>query len=195
MPSPIAHSLAGLAIAFVAFRPGTDDRRERVRFTAALVFTANAPDLDFAAGALTSDINAFHGGPSHSIVAALAAAAVGALLLGRGAAERRRAGLALLLAYLSHIALDVLCELPGHPNRLAVLWPFTSERWTAPFHVFAGILHGGPGADFAKFLREVFSIHNAIAIAIEVALLGPVALLAWRLRPRIPRVGPVDPSQ
>lgn len=182
MPSPLAHSLAGLSVSFVMLPTGGTTRADRLRWTALLVFAANAADLDFFAGAVTGSVNALHGGPTHSLAAGVLAAGLGLLLPAHGRPERLRAAFAVFAAYVSHIALDVLCELPGHPNRLALLWPFTDDRWTAPLHVFSGILHGPPGTDLAGFFEGVFTLHNLFALLIEALVLGPVALLAWRLR-------------
>src|SRR6185436_20146358 len=110
MPSPVAHGIAGLAVAYFSRTLNAFTRRQRMEaalWIAALVFAANAADLDFVAGFLVGDPNRFHHGPTHTLIApvvfALLTAAVA--LLG-GLAQWRRFGLLMGLAYSTHLLLD-----------------------------------------------------------------------------------------
>ena len=62
MPSPIAHSLAGVALYQV--RP---ERRHQLALLALLVVAANLPDLDFIPGMIMGNADRYHHGPSHSL--------------------------------------------------------------------------------------------------------------------------------
>jgi hypothetical protein len=75
VPSPIAHSLIGLAIGVAALRPRGKPARVTLRTRAlpllGFAALANAPDLDFVPGLLAGDLNRYHHGPSHSMLWAL----------------------------------------------------------------------------------------------------------------------------
>lgn len=72
MPSPVAHSLAGLAVAHFAFRRfPSREPRGRVIWIGAFVFAANAADMDFLPGFLIGNPNLFHHGPTHALIAAV----------------------------------------------------------------------------------------------------------------------------
>jgi len=175
MPSPIAHSLVGLTIAYAP-----QQARGRVACLAVALVAANAADLDFLAGWASGSVNGFHGGPTHSIGAALLFAAAAALLLRK---QRRLVGAVFgiaFFAYISHILLDMACEpFPTRP-RLPIFWPLTNEGFLFAWRPLLGIAHGGTGGGPADFFSELFSIANVKAVALEIALFAPPLWLAWR---------------
>src|SRR5687767_6116382 len=105
MPTPIGHSLVGIAIGLVAGRSLTRKTWSSCLITVAL---ANLPDVDFIPGYLAGNPREYHWTATHSLAAALT---MGALV---GAVVRRRGGrfgpafAAAGAAYLSHILLDLL---------------------------------------------------------------------------------------
>jgi len=181
MPSPIAHSLAGVSIAWLATPTGdaTAPRRSRLLWAAACVFAANAPDLDFVGGLLAGSVNAFHGGPTHSLTVAVLFGGLAAVAAGRLSLSAGHAFAVLGLAYASHVGLDLMSGFVERPNTLAVFWPFSAVRYTAPWHPFPGILHGPPGGDLAGFLDEFLSLSNLRAVAVEATLGIPLAAAVW----------------
>ena len=166
MPSPIGHSLAGFAVARLL---GVRD----LPHTARAVLAANLPDVDFALGLS-------HGGPTHSLGAALACGAVSALLPGRGGAGR--AFRLATAAYTSHLLLDWLGKTPeGAGGGIPVIWPLSDWRTASPRHVFPTIsTKGGDG----PFVAQLINRHNLRAGLYELTLLGPIALVALRLARR-----------
>lgn len=170
MPSPIAHSLAGLTIAHaLAPEPAT----RRASWYVFAVVLANAADLDFAVGLAAGSINGCHGGPAHSLGAALGVAAISAFLVHEWAVPKGRMFLVAFALYASHILLDLACEQDPRNPGMTALWPFTYERYLFPWRPFGGILHGAPGDGVTQFLDELFTMHNLRAVGFEVAVLLP----------------------
>jgi hypothetical protein len=185
MPSPIAHSMVGLLIVHAP-----KEMRSGAVWLGLAIVAANAPDLDILAGFLSGSINAFHGGPSHSIGAALGFSTIATLALRR---QRCRSALVFGVAfsiYLSHVLLDMPCEpSPTRPG-LPLFWPVTSEGFLFSWRPFLGIAHGTPHGGALDFFSELFSIGNFKAIAFEIAVFAPALWLAyggWRAAPWLPK--------
>jgi membrane-bound metal-dependent hydrolase YbcI (DUF457 family) len=178
LPTPVGHSLAGLAIQLAA---GERPLRRHWLAAAALLALANLPDADFLPGYLIGEPRAFHWGPAHSF----AAAALVGLCAGLAARARGRRFAPLFAlascAYASHLVMDVLLG-PGPVSvGLQLFWPLSNERFIAPFAVFemlpATLDQFGP-------IRTLFSRDVLPLIAREIAILVPACLLAalFRLR-------------
>ena len=86
MPTPLAHSGFALALAFAA-APG---KLPAPRTTLALIFLANAADLDFVPGILTGQPVAYHHGVSHSFLFAAIMTAMVTPMVTRIAPDPRR---------------------------------------------------------------------------------------------------------
>lgn len=179
MPSPIAHSLAGLTIAH-ALAP--EPLRGRAVWLGFAVVAGNAPDLDFLAGLVSGSINALHGGPSHSIGAAAVFASVCALALG----ARRRLVTQLFVTafviYTSHVLLDMACEPSPKRPGLPLLWPLTSEGLLFPWRPLLGIAHGTHGSGVSGFVAELFSARNLGPVLLELAVFAPLLALVYTVR-------------
>ena len=197
LPSPVGHSLAGLTIAHMLAPKSAPVRASWYAFA---VVAANAPDLDFVAGLAVGAINAFHGGISHSFGTALAVAGLTALALRGAPATRWRASAAALALYASHILLDMACNQSPENQGMPVLWPVTTDRMLFEWRPLWGILHGGTYEGVRHLLAELFSVHNLMAISIELAVFLPflgLALYVWpnqggstRTEPSTPKLGP-----
>jgi len=134
---------------------------------ALLVFCATAPDLDLLLR-LVDGVN-HHRGPSHSLGAALIAAAAALALRrsGLGAPGAIAAG----AAWASHVLLDFLGRDTTPPFGEMALWPLSEAFFISPVSVFLDI----PRSFTAEAIR-----HNLFAAALEIAILGPIAALCWR---------------
>ena len=176
MPSPIGHSLIGLAIGIAAMPGdvrGTPLQRrllQRRWMLLGCVFVANLPDLDYLPGLLTGQMNAFHYNLTHSIGWA-GLVGLGLWLLLR--AVRPRTGLACLLLLLallgSHLLADFWCEDRSPPYGMPVYWPFSRAWHTAQRPIFMAM-------DKDTF-RDVFTAANLPAALREVGI-GVALLLA-----------------
>jgi inner membrane protein len=195
MPTPIGHSLAGLAVYIAApsrhpENGARDERRRRGWWLAAfLVVIANLPDVDFIPGYLVGEPRAFHWGATHSLMAALVAATVAGVVAQRLGQSFRLFFALTATAYASHIAMDLLLGPGAHSVGLQVLWPFSLERFMAPWQVFlmfpSSIHETGPIG--ALFSRGVLPL-----IQRELLVFGPVCAAAW-LATRGRRVRETEP--
>jgi membrane-bound metal-dependent hydrolase YbcI (DUF457 family) len=175
MPSPIAHSLVGLTIGHLP-----EPMRGRLLWVGLALFAANAPDLDFLAGLVSGSINAYHGGPSHSLGAALAFSALASLVLRRQGCRPALVFAVSFAIYTSHILLDMACEASPTRPGLPLFWPLSNASFLFPWRPFLGIAHGGDGGGPAEFLHELFSLGNFAAVALEVAVFAPPLWIACR---------------
>jgi membrane-bound metal-dependent hydrolase YbcI (DUF457 family) len=157
MPSPVGHVLGGIAAGWNL----APDRRRR---TAVLLGLAGAAaDLDLLVGT--------HRGATHSLGAvALTFIAVSLWT------SNVRWGSALSAAWASHVLLDWLGTDTTAPIGEMALWPLTRAYYEAPLHLFPAISR--------RYWLPEFWIYNLKALAIELAILGPIAwaVAVWRRR-------------
>ena len=128
MPS-VGHVAVGLAASRL---PGATSARGRVVWALVLVILSCAPDVDVIAFALGIPYAApfGHRGATHSLfVAAVCTAAVAAIAAWMGLPARRM-GLVAGLVVATHGLLDTLTD--GGLGS-ALLWPFSNDRFFAPW--------------------------------------------------------------
>lgn len=173
MASPFGHILIGTGIGF-----GLPRRNPHWGWLTFAAFAACTPDLDFLPGLMVGDINRYHQLASHSFSAMLLfGIAIG--MLGRSLGRNGwRVGVGAAVLYGSHLAVDVFTHDIRPPYGIPLFWPFYDEHIMAPWTPFGGIRHGVPGDPLSVFLRNIFSWHNLAPLAIELFVLGPIALLA-----------------
>lgn len=121
---------------------------------------AAAPDLDLLVGS--------HSTYTHS-VGAVVVAFVATLIVGGG---RLRTALAVAAAWGSHLLLDWLGSDTSPPIGIMALWPLTTEHYQSSLHVFEAISR-------RYWMGSVFVVQNVRAVAREIAILGPIAALAF----------------
>ena len=168
MPTPLAHALAGTAVYLSASRGGR--RRKDLVLFAATVVAACFADLDFGLNFLTGEN--YHHYFTHSVAFA-SLFTIGAYFFSRlrkRVAPGRDAWI-LGLAYLTHIFLDVFSKDTSAPYGLELWWPFSDTFTIAPFTVFNNIWRGT--------LQQLLSLHNWLAVAREVLVVGPVVLVFY----------------
>lgn len=167
MPSPIGHVLGGIAVAYAAGHRGD------WRLPALCAVAATLPDVDFL-------LPLPHRGPTHSIAAAvivfIATLAVVAVAAGKG---RARIASAVGLAVLSHVLLDWLGEDSSAPRGVMALWPLTSAYYVSDLNIFNAVDR--------RYWLPGFWRRNTIALAWEMLILGPIAMLAKSMIGRKPR--------
>jgi membrane-bound metal-dependent hydrolase YbcI (DUF457 family) len=173
MPTPVAHSLAGLAISVAVRGPKPLDRN----LVLLAIASSCLADFDFAISFITG-VN-YHHYFTHSLgFTVLFAAAAYACARIAGRARPAFDAAVLGVSYLSHILLDMLSEDTAAPYGLELLWPFSDRFFISPVLLFDDIWRGT--------LAKLLSLHNWMAVAREVVLVGtPVALvLLWSSRAR-----------
>ncbi len=175
MSTPIGHSLVGIAFSRILGQPSIVPNWRWYFFG---IFAANAPDLDFLAGAIQGDINLYHQGISHSFLAAIFFGSVAALMLPRLLACKPVLVLTTGVSfYASHLLLDYFRADQREPFGMPLLWPMSDQHWTSPITIFQGIKHGDPGDSFSVFIDQIFSQHNMFAIGTELVILLPIVLI------------------
>jgi inner membrane protein len=140
-------------------------------------FLALAPDLDFLPGLVVGRPALYHHGISHSLGFALAAAVAAALLVRFEGWSRREVFLLALLAYCSHLALDLVGPDGRAPYGIPLLWPLSEAYLHSPLTLLLGVKHA-PETDSSvgEWLAGIFQWINLLAILLEIALVGALAL-------------------
>jgi membrane-bound metal-dependent hydrolase YbcI (DUF457 family) len=179
MPSPLAHGLLGYLAARGSARRITSGH---IALALYVCFVANAPDLDYVPGLLNGQPAAFHRGWTHSLAAAIGAGLVGGLLLRSRLGFARAFGVT-AAAWASHVVLDAITPDLRGTRGVPLLWPFSTEYFSAPLPVFRALgLHVGDTVD--SFVAALFSLNTLRVFAIELLMFGPavalVVLLGWR---------------
>jgi hypothetical protein len=163
--------MVGLTVHLLTAR-GRGEARDVTRALVA-ASAAMAPDLDLLLKLV--DGRNHHQAESHSIgCAAIAFLLAWGLARVRGAPHAGRWGLAALVGWSSHVALDFFGRDTHPPIGLMALWPLSSGHFKFPWPLFMDV---GRTLDW----RTVW--HNAVAILWEIALLLPLAGACWRWRP------------
>lgn len=149
MPSPIAHSVTGYALAHLPFIKSRTfpSRRWPMTPLATLyaLFVTNLPDLDFVPQIVTGV--RFHRGPSHSFLSALVVSSLLAAIVYQYRKSSQPAGhlpayttlFALTFGlYSAHLLLDLLTY---GGDGLPLLWPLSDQRFLFPFTPFPSVHH------------------------------------------------------
>jgi membrane-bound metal-dependent hydrolase YbcI (DUF457 family) len=177
MPSPIAHALGGVAVAWVAdllpAHPSGRDvpgqlpaTRSRIVLTCACL--AALPDVDLL-------LPMSHRTVTHSFVAV---AVVGVLMIiaaGVTGKVTTKIALTYMAAYASHLLLDWLQTDPTPPFGLQLLWPFSSTWFISGWTVFRG-------TERRHFFELATMQRNAVAVLQELAILAPLMAALWLVR-------------
>jgi len=174
MPSPIAHSLAGLAVGWLSDRPSPQGRTWLRNAATPLVLwcvlLAAIPDADLL-------LRDFHRMATHS-VAATALVLIMALVV-TGKVTRHvswRIVLALAAAHATHLLLDWLGTDRNPPAGLQMFWPFSSRFYVSGWELF-------PPLERGRVSVTMLAINGYAAIW-ELILMGPIAVAAWVVRRR-----------
>jgi inner membrane protein len=171
MPSPIGHTLAALAVRWFGRPAGRESTAmPRVRLlgplSLACVALAVLPDVDLL-------FYRWHRTVTHSVGATLLVMIIAAVVTGKVTGRIGwRVVLVLGAAHASHVLLDWLGvdELP--PRGIQALWPFSHDWYISNWDIF-----------LPTERRNAWSadsmLTNLRAVVGELALLGPIAVVAW----------------
>jgi membrane-bound metal-dependent hydrolase YbcI (DUF457 family) len=189
MPSPIGHALAGAAIAW--------SMRSHWKLAALCAGFACLPDIDLLY--LPAHRIATHSLPTAILVTIIAVAVTGRVkgdqTVGQeGKKEGRPSclpGLAVGLAWSSHVLMDWLGADASVPYGIQLLWPFSDRWYVSGWDLF-------PGTERRQPLGARATLINVKAAAQELAIMGSLALAVWwamrTRRSRGPISGPGDPQ-
>ena len=174
MPSPIGHTLAGLAVGWFS-EPAPPATGHRLRDTLTplvlwCAFVAAIPDADLL-------IPHFHRTATHSVTATVLLLIMAVAVTGK--VTRHPAwtlALALTAAHATHLLLDWLGTDRFPPPGLQMLWPFSPHFFYSGVDLF-------PPVERRLLRPEAFGV-NAYAAAWELLIMGPVALVAFVRRTR-----------
>lgn len=178
MPSPVAHSLIGLALGAAAVLTPDDARglfRQAWRRRGPLcgaVLLAQAPDIDYLPGLLSGDLNAYHHLLTHT-AGWCVLVSVGcwlALRAWRPATRLAVLGWCLLLTG-SHLLADWLTADARPPIGIMALWPFSDAHYISPVTIFMRM--------HKRDLADVLQAHNLTAVAVELAWCLPLLALVF----------------
>ncbi len=179
MPTPAAHGLAGYALVLFF-----DHRFARTRsgnlfaLLTGAVFGSLA-DADFIVAALTTSPMWQHHYFSHSIPFALGTIPL-CFLLFRTSRFRPfvkksqcvwRFACMLGAVYSTHLLLDYFTQDSSIPVGIPLFWPFSHDHFIAPVEIFYSIHRGS--------VENLFGPHNRTAFLRELAVMAPVALIAY----------------
>ena len=166
MPSPVGHAIAGAAAGWLVTGPPTRRPFDSPGTRQALMFAVlgMAPDLDLLTGN--------HSGPSHSVGMMLAVGLAMWTVAPRLAPElaRHLVAAACMFAYGSHLLLDWLGQDTTPPIGIMALWPFSDAYYQSSLGAFMAVSR-------RYYQGAVFWQHNLLALARELAILVPLAVL------------------
>ena len=182
MPSPAGHLLAGVAIAWAAEAaasargrrggPPTDGAKPR-QFTPlvlACAALALAPDLDI--------LLATHRTVTHSFGAVLVTAVASGAVARALGSPAIATGALCAATVASHIVLDWLGRDSNTPRGVMALWPLSTAYFYSGVDLFAEVSR-------RYWKPDEFILRNALSVAREVLILGPVAVGAFWFRLRV----------
>lgn len=184
MPTPVGHSLAGIAVALA----GKRGRRPRdfrgflaSPTTVLCVALATLPDVDLL-------FPGFHRTATHSVTATIVVAIVAAAMTARATSGTsgtrdalRRIGWSAVVmfaaAHASHLLLDWLNCDPSERPGIQGLWPFSDRWFSSGWCVF-------PVEERRHIFTVAAMVRNLTVLAWELGILGPVVVALWWLRQR-----------
>ena len=173
MPSPIGHSLAGIALFLVFIR------RRFVEWKILLIAIVAAllPDGDFIFGFFVGNPNRFHHQFTHSLVfVVLAGLALALLMKVRTTKEYFSYTCLFSLMGLLHLLLDAACIDTSAPFGIKLLWPFSEK-----FYIFiiTPLLDLRRSSDSSTFFSSMLNWHNLKTISLEKLIFMPLSYLAY----------------
>jgi len=175
MPSPLGHSLAGLAAGWLSDPVPAHSPRSRPAGALTSIglwcaFVAAIPDADLL-------VPHIHRTATHSITATAFILIITAAVTGKVTGRPNwRIAVALAAAHASHLLLDWLGTDRFPPPGLQLFWPFSDHFYISGLDLF-------PPVERRLLRPEALGI-NAWAAMWEVLITGPVVAVGWYVRRR-----------
>lgn len=169
MPSPIAHTVTGSALAYLhPASPRNPLAARGIWPILGVLALSNLPDLDFLLQ--IAALRRFHHTFTHSLTFTLVTCALIGMLVSRMGWGSFGAGFSIsLLTYGSHLLLDMLGGGPG----VTLWWPFSPESVRFPVQIF-------PNVDYSQGLIDASHLVFLGFESLYAACVAVLALLAKR---------------
>jgi inner membrane protein len=180
MATPIGHSLAGYAVCHLS---GPAQDAGRVPLIWLCILLSIAPDLDFLPGILLGRPAMYHQGVTHSLGFALMVSLMIAVLYTLKGWPFPAIFKLAFFAYSSHLVLDFFGYDGRPPYGMPLFWPLSMEYFISPVPLFWGVRHAQPSSgSILEWVDGILNFYNLGAIALEIVLVAPFAILAQMYR-------------
>ncbi len=169
MPTPIAHMAAGY-LAYGMLRNNLVNSKKINLTVMVFCFSLSIwPDFDFIPGIFINDINRFHHGITHSLLAAflmslLAAIAMMPILKTRNI-KILKVWACFFIASASHPILDFFSKDQSIPYGIPILWPFLDIYYMSSISLFYPVEKSGNNIE--SFLMSLINRNNLLAVLFE----------------------------
>lgn len=183
MATPIGHALVGYTVYGFSAAP-TGFGRLHLAFLA--IGTAIIPDLDFLPGFLMGKPNLYHQGITHSLLFALVVSlGIATVYSSMGKSFFRVFNLC-FVSYLSHLLIDLFGPDTRLPYGQPLFWPISDQYFISPVQLLLGARHtASTYAPNDEWIKSIFNIYNVRAIALEVIIFAPFAILAQQYKKHV----------
>ena len=176
MPSPVGHSLLGLALAagfalprFTLSTVASAVRRHLPEVSLLLV-AANLPDVDYVPGLIAGELNKYHHLHTHTLGWVVVTSLGLWWIWKRIRPDAGWSSLALLfVAGMSHLLADLVTADTRAPFGIMALWPFSSAYFISPMSLFM--------APRKATVGDMFQLYNVRVMLVEAAWCLPLVLL------------------
>ena len=92
----------------------------------------------------------------------------------------------LTAAYASHLVLDLFGPDLRPPIGIPLFWPVSDEVYLAPVTLLRGVSHASStSTPTDEWLSSIFSVYNAVAVLLEVAVVAAIAAVVELTRHRV----------
>lgn len=175
MATPIGHGVLGYAVYAACSPPSADPAVSDRRALALCVVLAIAPDFDFLPGVLLGQPARFHQGISHSFVFAVLLAVPAALWCAPTAAVRGRYWMMFMVAYASHLVMDLFGPDGRLPYGIPLFWPLSSATFQSPITLLLGMRHAeATTSSTSEWLTGILTLRNILALVVELLFVVPI---------------------
>ena len=159
--------------------------KDQIVLSVAITFAATAPDLDVVPGLLIGKPALYHSWISHSFAfALLVSMAIAGLLKTRGFGFVPVFVMS-LIAYSSHLGMDLLGPDAREPIGIPLFWPVIDETYLSPITPLMGVKHAtSTSTGTVEWIANLISLRNVIAILIETAVTTPILIIGILLNRR-----------
>lgn len=183
MATPIGHALAGFAVyGYYASKHNVP----RSHLFVLCTVMALAPDLDLLPGLLVGNPILFHQGITHSFGFALLISLGAAGIYACWGKPFAVIFMVSFLSYVSHLLLDFLGPDGREPYGTPLFWPISAAYFISPLPILPGVHHylSSTSGSTLEFFYGVLTVHNLVAMAVEMLFVGPFLFLGKWIRNR-----------